>query len=570
MKQAAIILMTICLGIFGCGGSNGLSGGSYTGGDTNPVCTAGDSAGAVEKPVLLMKLEGQTSWYASPVVVDLDGDGTMELVAAYYDLFVFDHEGNLLARGTEGEGRVYAPHVVADLEGDGIMDIVVGRGAQVIAYEWRNGELVLKSGFPRDAYDSSFKPEIRGMSAGDLDGDGTIEIVVTTTQTDEEEDGGSQVYVFDYNGNLYQPASGHSPAWPRYNALAGDGNDAERNGYGHHGYGCYGLNVGIGNIDDDPELEILATYDNHHIQAFDHDGVAIDSSPWFTNRATEFSGERFTWGQFIRWADPEVEAAHYHDHEGEWPHPDWTEWLQWTASPPHVADLDGDGRNEVIGIPNIEMHTPYETQAYGVFVLKGAYGDGSDSAMRKEGWEGIPRGGHPISVDGWYPPGGVPSAAIINLHGDETLEIVVSLNDGFMYCLDSQGNFVWKFNYRHSKWIMYASEPIVADLNQDGSPEVLFTTYGDPDVESSGNLVILAADGSLLHDIPLPDPGYNGNGSGAPAAPAVGDLDGDGTLEIFIQTFDHGMDVFSVPGSSDNCVLWGTARGGKLRKGAPD
>jgi hypothetical protein len=86
--------------------------------------------------------------------------------------------------------------------------------------------------------------------------------------------------------------------------------------------------------------------------------------------------------------------------------------------------------------------------------------------------------------------------------------------------------------------------------------------------------VILDAAGVLLHDVPLPDPGHNGNGSGAPAAPAVGDLDGDGQLEIFVQTFDHAMDVFTVPGSATNCVLWSTARGGPQRTGyahaAPD
>jgi hypothetical protein len=110
----------------------------------------------------------------------------------------------------------------------------------------------------------------------------------------------------------------------------------------------------------------------------------------------------------------------------------------------------------------------------------------------------------------------------------------------------------------------------VVDLNQDGSPEVVFTTYGDPDVSDSGYLVILGSDGTLLHDIPLPDPGHNGNGNGAPAAPTVGDLDGDGQLEIFVQTFDHGMDVFTVPESADNCLLWSTARGGPLRMGQPN
>ena len=120
----------------------------------------------------------------------------------------------------------------------------------------------------------------------------------------------------------------------------------------------------------------------------------------------------------------------------------------------------------------------------------------------------------------------------------------------------------------HDKPIMYASEPTVADLNQDGAPEILFTTYGDPDTDDSGNLMILNGAGALLHDIPLPNPGHNGNGNGAPAAPTVGDLTGDGQLEIFVQTFDHAMDVFTLPGSAPNCLLWSTARGGPLRTGA--
>lgn len=555
----------------GAGGSGGGgSGGSSGGGTRNPTCTKGSSAGEVQAPVFWKNLDGETSWFASPVVTDLDGDGKNELVAAYYSVFVFDSQGNLLHKAENGEGRVYAPHVVADLEGDGTTDVVIGNDKDVIAFEWKGGALALKAGWPADTTTAANAPEVRGLAAADLDGNGKLEIVATTTQTASTKDGGAQVFVFTPDGKLYQPGGLSYQAWPRYNNASGPGNDADRNGMGHSGYGCYGLNVGIGNTDDDPELEIFATYDNHHIQAFDHDGVAIDSSPWFVNRDSDYSGQRLTWGQFIRWADPKVEQDHYHDHMGEWPHPSWTEWLQWTASPPNVVDLDGDGKNEVIGVPNVEMHEPYETQAYAIMALEGSHGDGSRSAMRKAGWETLPRGGKPISVDGWYPPGGVPAAATVDLQGDERPEIIVSLNDGGMYAFDAGGKQIWRFDYTFGKAIMYASEPIVADLNQDGSPEVLFSTFGDPDTQDSGHLVILAADGAPLHDVKLPNPGHNGNGNGAPAAPAVGDLDGDGALEIFVQTFEHGMDVFKLPGSSTSCLLWPTARGGPLRMGQPN
>ena len=51
------------------------------------------------------------------------------------------------------------------------------------------------------------------------------------------------------------------------------------------------------------------------------------------------------------------------------------------------------------------------------------------------------------------------------------------------------------------------------------------------------------------------------------ASPIIADLDGDGQLDVFVQTFDHGMDVFTIPGSAENCLLWPTARGGPLRMG---
>jgi FG-GAP-like repeat len=566
-----LIFVVVFTSVVSCSSdSKDYTGGGFTGGETNPVCTVGTSSGEVSEPQFLMNLDGETSWFASPIVYDLDGDGSKEIIAAYYRLFIFDSSGGQLDIGDEGNSRVYAPHVVADLDGDGITEIVVGRGHEVIVYEWINGALSLKAGWPASTASPNSEPEIRGMSAGDLDGNGTIEIAVTTTMTDDEEDGGSQVYVFEHDGSLYQPVAGHLPAWPRYNALAGGGNDADRNGAGHHGFGCYGLNIGIGNIDDDPDLELFATYDNHHIQAFKKDGVAIDVSPYFTNRSNDYSGERLTWGQFIRWADPEVEENHYHFHTGEWPHPDWTEWLQWTASPPNVVDMNNDGFNEVVGIPNIEKHVPYQTQAYGIMVLEGAHHAGENSGMRLPGWEVLPRGDKPISVDGWYPPGGVPAPLTINIQGDDRPEIVVSLNDGFMYCITADASILWRYNYRHNKRVMYSSEPVAVDLNQDGSPEIIFSTFGSPDAEDSGNLVILSSNGVLLYDIPLPNPGHNGNGNGAPAAPTVADLDGDGQLEIFIQTFEHGMDIFTVPGSSTNCLLWPTARGGNLRKGSPD
>jgi hypothetical protein len=79
--------------------------------------------------------------------------------------------------------------------------------------------------------------------------------------------------------------------------------------------------------------------------------------------------------------------------------------------------------------------------------------------------------------------------------------------------------------------------------------------------------MVLDNQGAVLYDIQLPIQGTNGNGKGAPAAPTLGDLDGDGTLEIIVQTFDGNLFVYNVPGSSTLSLPWPTARGSYLRQG---
>lgn len=562
-------------------GNGGEGGGSRDGGTTfedggvveTPVCKKGSGTAAVQAPAFVMNLATDTGWFSSPAIVDLsDGTTTTRaLVVPSYSIDVFSAKGEKLSHIDEGgatSGRIYPPAPIADIDGDGATDIVVGGSdGTAAAYTWTSGGFVLKQGWSGASTCSDGDcPETRGLAAADLDGDGTIETVFTTTNTAEN---GAQVFVFAADGSVYQPESTTGfTAWPRYNTAGGPGNDADFNGQGNHGYGCYGLNVAIGQLDDDPELEIVATYDNHQINVFNHDGTSHLTSDWFSNRASDYSGQRLGWGQFIRWLDPEVEESHYHLHQGEWPSPGAGDlWLQWTASPPVVADLDGDGKNEVLGFSNAETHEPYETQGFVLAVFDGNQGDGSRAGRRHQGFEIMPMSDKPpVRQSGdWYPPDGVPAPVVANVLGDAAPEILASINDGFVYCYSSQGALLWRYDVTHGQDHMFMSEPVIADLNDDGAPEVIFGTYSlDPD---GGRLVILDNTGALVHDITLPDQGENGNGIGVPAAPTVGDLDGDGQLEIAVLTFDHGVDVFTVPGSKTSCLPWPTGRGNLLRNG---
>jgi hypothetical protein len=541
------------------------------------VFTVQAYAGPVQAPQVLKQLKWTgTSWFGSPIIHNL-GHGPRKLIGTYYSIYVWDSQFNLLDTAPSGsgyphQGRIYAPAVCADLEADGIYEVVVGsNNGKVAVYEWKNNSLSIKTGWPASACDAGQCPEVRGLAAGDLNGDGIIEIVATTTQTAA----GAQVFVFNPDGSLYQPPGLAFNAWPRFNSASGPGNDADVNGPGNHGYGCYGLNVGIGNLNNDPLPEIVVTFDNHQINVFYHSGESMLASDYFTNRNGSYYGNRLNWGQFIRWFDTQVEENHYHLHDGPWPHPVTNKWMQWTQSPPNVVDIDGDGKNEVVCVSNVEKDEPYDTKHHSIMVLEGLFGNGDRSARRLSGWESLPSSGYPLSRAGrsWYPPPNPPAPTIVDLTGDGRPEILYAAHDGHVYCTSASAIRLWRADIRQGRNLMYASEIMVVDLNQDNQPELILTTYGDPENLAPGlphgYLMILDKNGDMLHNLQLPQQGTNGNGKGAPAAPTVMDLNGDGTLEIVVQTFGVGCFVFTVPGSAENLLLWPTGRGNYLRDGRP-
>jgi hypothetical protein len=511
----------------------------------------------VAKPRFVQNIAtGETGWFSSPSLADLDGDRRLEIVAPFYSTFAFSAKGRLLGKATATRGRVYAPSVVADLDRDGVREVVVGGNeGTVAAYSLQGGRLQLEPGWPASTCSGGQCPETRGLAAGDLDGDGRVEVIATTTNTSPT---GSQVFVFD-------AAGAPVPGWPRYN----QGSDAAFNGMGNQGYGAYGENVGVGQLDGDRQLEIVVTFDNHQINLFNHDGTSVLASPWYRNRQSAYAGRRLGWGQFIRWLSPRVEDDHMHRHTGSWPDVRRTAWLQWTASPPSIADLDRDGRNEVIGLPNVERGIPYETQAYAFMVLDGAYGSGSRSARRHKGFRRLPLSRKPaVRPDGdWYPPSGIPAPSIVNLRGDRRPEIVAAVPDGSVYAVGPGGKRLWRYDYARGARKTFASEVVAADLNRDGRVELVFGTYGP--TRRSGRLVVLSASGRRLHDVRLRHQRDNGNGVGIPAAPSIADLDRDRRLEIVVSTFDHGIDVYRVARSRPNRLAWPTGRGSLLRAGAP-
>jgi uncharacterized repeat protein (TIGR01451 family) len=128
----------------------------------------------------------------------------------------------------------------------------------------------------------------------------------------------------------------------------------------------------------------------------------------------------------------------------------------------------------------------------------------------------------------------------------------------------------WPYNvYAGSGAYRFASEPAVADLDNNGQTEVIFTTWTQKNSNLQGDLIILNSNGVVLHKIPLPNnrsssPTWNG----ALAAPTLANIDNDANLEIVVNTVYAGLVAYDVPGSENAKILWGTGRGNYQRTGS--
>lgn len=505
---------------------------SQTSSSAPPVtsCAAAADGGSteVQEPTLSVTLfdRWHEAWLASPAVADLDQDGVNEIIVPRDDVVLIWNPQGELVHEFEVPGRVWAPPVVGDLRGDlPGLEFAVASAGDVFMWD-AHGQAV--PGFP-----VHWRDELRALAAANIDGEGDPELVVVTTSDLEVGNQTDILLALHSDGSV---VAGFPP-----NTTGASGCDDAC--YVHAGFD---QTLALGDVDGDGVPDILAPQDNAYVSLHAGDGRAFDAAPIFEDR-TKFPGIRFMleYAEAQQgWAEDESSSNQAH----------------FTNTAPVIADVFGNGQNKLVMLSSVQ-NVSQDDRERGV-ALWVVNPDGT----RPDTWI------EPFHVseflDGLWDAGdnlvaSTNQVTVIDLDPEVPgLEMVFAGFDGKIHAVSAANEQLWEFSFTESPGILTGGLA-AADLSGDGRPELVFNTYSSQ--AGSGELLVLGANGVAMHRLPLPD-------RGAMPVPTVADVDMDGQLEIVVSLKDavdreRQVLVFTVPGSSTNCLPWPTGRANLMRSG---
>lgn len=198
---------------------------------------------------------------------------------------------------------------------------------------------------------------------------------------------------------------------------------------------------------------------------------------------------------------------------------------------PVIADLDGDGEQEVIvGIEEIRSLPPIPPYQGSIYII-------SPNGIIKESWH--------IPNYKTFEEIGCP--AIGNLDDDPDLEIIVSLksssiNTGRLFAFHHTGDIVDGFPPEVPSQTSY-TQPVLKDIDKDGKMEIIYLR-GSLMGHFQSELYLLDNNGAILWG------GKPLTGRNSYRSPVVGDLDGNDDIRIVTTSIDYG----GTPDLSDSFV----------------
>ena len=179
-------------------------------------------------------------------------------------------------------------------------------------------------------------------------------------------------------------------------------------------------------------------------------------------------------------------------------------------SAPCLADLDGDGKLEVV------------TGSASNYLL--IFDSDGSLRMRKQ----------------FEAPSFNTSVAAGDVNGDGKVEIVACSDNGAVYVITPNGDTLWS----RVVGVGTRSSPVICDLNDDGKMEILL--HVNPGPGDDGRLVCLGFEGDILWEKTL-------RGQGGPT-PIPVDLDHDGGIEIAAFSERNGIIILGPDGSEKKTI----------------
>lgn len=289
-----------------------------------PACDALESGVAeIAAPELVATLfdRWHEGWLGSPAVADVTQDGEMEIVVARGNrIYGWKMDGSTsFVHEAEGD-RIWSSPVVADLL-PGKEGLEIAAGSRDKVYVWGADGTMLE-GFP-----VTFQDELRSLAAGDITGDGRLNLVAVSTNTLDAEGQRDIVMAWHMDG---QPVQGFPP-----NTTGSSGCDDAC-----YVTGGFDQNIALGDVTGDGKFEVFATQDNAYLSLHDGTGWAFDAAEEFEDRL-KFLGIRFL-----------------HDYDlarQGWPsNPPNDNQAHFTNSAPAIADITGDGIAELVVLGSVQ------------------------------------------------------------------------------------------------------------------------------------------------------------------------------------------------------------------------
>jgi uncharacterized repeat protein (TIGR02543 family) len=196
-----------------------------------------------------------------------------------------------------------------------------------------------------------------------------------------------------------------------------------------------------------------------------------------------------------------------------------------------AGDIDGDGETEILAYMNgATSGRPsagnYDTNGLRMFAVR------NDTVVEKRSWTFKDGSGGQI----YAASHGTMAIARYN----SLSYVIIAASDGYLYAYDHLGAYRWKSDqiYTSGK-VTTASDINLADFNQDGIPEIY-----------TGTRIFSMQNGAFLCGGQAADNGL----SGITGCTAVGDMDGDGRLELVAGNRIYRVNIVSPTSPTGNTV----------------